>query len=269
VSDAVTLAVAAALGLIFGSFATVAAHRIPRKETIVSGRSKCPECGHTIAALENIPVLSFMLLRGRCRHCGARISARYPLTEIVTGGLFALSAYKFVVAPDDRSVGAFVTAAVFAAFFWALVVLTFIDLEYKLLPDRVVYPMFVAGWAGLAAAALVDDEPGRLLDAAVGAALFGGFFFVIVFVYPQGMGLGDVKLGFVLGSFLGFLGGPGLVLVGMFLSFLAGGLISVAVIVMRRGSRKTEIPFGPFLALGTVLAMAVGQSLLDAYLGTF
>ena len=267
--DTFILAAAFVLGLIFGSFATVASYRIPRRETIVSGRSKCPSCEHTIGALENIPVLSWLALRGKCKHCRAPISVRYPAIELATGALFLFAAHKFVVSPNDTSISAWVTAATFAAFFWTLVVLTIIDLEHKLLPNRVVFPLFVLGWLGLIVAAATDGDTDRLLDAAIGAAIFGGFFFVVAFVYPQGMGLGDVKLGFVLGTFLGFIQGPGLVLVGMFLSFLLGGVISIGVLVAKGGSRKTEIPFGPFLALGTVLALLLGQPLLDAYLGTF
>lgn len=245
------------LGLIFGSFGTVAAWRIPRRESIVTGRSHCPQCGAMITAIENVPVLSWLLLRGRCRHCGNPISPRYPLIELTTGILFALSAAKF---------GLSVETFVFAALFWVLVVLTVIDLDHKLLPNRIVYPSFVAGWAGLAVAALVRDEPGRLLDAAVGAAIFGGTFFVIALVAQRGMGLGDVKLGFVLGSFLGYVR-LGLVPLGMFLAFLTGAVVGLAVMLRSGGDRKMQIPFGPFLALGTALAIFLGDPLLDAYLG--
>jgi leader peptidase (prepilin peptidase)/N-methyltransferase len=245
------------LGLIFGSFGTVAAWRIPRRESIVTGRSHCPNCGAMITAIENVPVLSWLFLRGRCRHCGNPISPRYPLVELTTGILFALCAAKF----DGLTVETFV----FAALCWVLVVLTVIDLDHKLLPNRIVYPSFVAGWAGLTVAALVEDEPGRLLDAAIGAAVFGGAFFLIALVAPRGMGLGDVKLAFVLGTFLGYLR-LGLVPVGMFLSFLTGAVIGLVVMAASGGTRKMQIPFGPFLALGTVLAIFAGDALLDAYL---
>jgi leader peptidase (prepilin peptidase) / N-methyltransferase len=258
--EVILIVFAAVLGLIFGSFATASAYRIPRHEPISKGRSKCPHCGATIRAVENIPLFSYLFLRGRCRHCGHRISPRYPLIELATGALFALAAWKF---------GLSVEAIVYAGFFWALVVLTVIDLEFKLLPNRVVYPAFVAGWVGLVVAALMDGETDRLLDAAIGAAIFGGFFFVVAFIVPHGMGGGDVKLAFVLGTFLGYLGAPGLVLVGMFLSFLIGGVIGVVVMLATGGSRKMQVPFGPFLAVGSVAAIFVGQKLLDAYLGTF
>jgi leader peptidase (prepilin peptidase) / N-methyltransferase len=253
---AILVAFTGILGLIFGSFGTVAAWRIPRRETIVSGRSHCPNCGAMITALENIPVLSWLFLRGRCRHCGNPISIRYPVIELTTGVLFALSAAKF---------GWSVETFVFAAFFWVLVVLTVIDIDHKLLPNRVVYPAFVVGWAGLVAAAIVDGSTDRLLDAAIGAAIFGGTFFLIALIAPRGMGFGDVKLAFVLGTFLGYTR-LGLVPLGMFLAFLTGALTGVAVMMRSGGGRKMQVPFGPFLALGTVLAIFVGDGLLDAYL---
>lgn len=252
-----TILAFAGLGLIFGSFATVAGHRIPRRETVVSGRSKCPNCDRQIKAHENIPVLSWILLRGRCAGCKEPISVRYPLIELGTGILFALSAAKFGFTEE---------AFIYAAFFWVLVVLTVIDLDHKLLPDRVVYPAFVVGWIALTAAALVDSDPDRLVDAAIGSAIFGGFFFVVAFVYPAGMGGGDIKLAFVLGTFIGYLGAPGLVLVGMFLSFLIGALGGMGVMVVSGKGRKSQVPFGPFLAAGTVVAIMWGQSLLDLYL---
>jgi leader peptidase (prepilin peptidase)/N-methyltransferase len=253
---------AGVLGLVFGSFGTVAAWRIPRRENIVSGRSHCPRCGAMIRAFDNVPVVSWLLLRGRCRNCGNSISVRYPLTELATGILFALSAVKF---------GWSVEAFVYAAFFWALVVLTSIDVDHKLLPNRIVYPSFVLGWAGLTAAALVDDDTGRLVDAAVGAAIFGGLLFLVAFVgeivYKKtAMGLGDVKLAFVLGTFLGY-ERLALVPTAMFMSFLSGAVIGLVVIKLAGGDRKTEVPFGPFLVLGTVLALFAGEPLVDAYLG--
>ena len=244
------------LGLIFGSFGTVAAHRIPRRETIVTGRSKCPNCGRQIKAHENVPVVSYLVLRGRCPGCGTRISLRYPLTELATGVLFALAVVKFQVT---------VTAAVYAAFFWALVVLTVIDLEHKLLPNRIVYPTFVAGWAGLVIAALVDGDTERLRSAALGAVIFGGFFFVVAFIYPPGMGMGDVKLAFVLGTFVGYAGGVGAVLTGMFASFLLGGVIGILAMRVSGKGRKTKIPFGPFLALGSVIAVFLGERIAEGY----
>lgn len=209
---------------------------------------------------DNIPVVSYLIRRGRCASCGERIHWRYPAIEATTALLFVAAWAKFGVGLE---------AAVFAAFFWVLVVLTVIDLEHKLLPNRVVYPTFVAGWALLALTAFVQGEPGRLTGAAFGALIFGGFFTLVAFIYPAGMGGGDMKLAFVLGTFLGFVRSPGLVLLGMFLSFLIGGVGGVLVMAVGGGGRKTQIPFGPFLALGTVLALLVGEPLLNAYLNVY
>lgn len=204
--------------------------------------------------------MSYVVLRGRCRRCGVRISPRYPLIELATGILFAGAAAKF---------GYSLQTIVFAGFFWVLVVLTTIDLELKLLPNRIVYPTFVAGWIGLVLVALIDREPGRLLDAALGAVVFGGFFFLLAFVYPAGMGGGDVKLAFVLGTFLGYLGGIGITVVGMFLAFLLGGVIGGVVMLATGGGRKMQVPFGPFLAAGAMAAVFAGRALLDSYLAGF
>lgn len=251
---------AAIVGLVFGSFGTVSVYRIPRNETIVSGRSKCPNCGRTIRAIENVPVFSYLFLRGRCRGCGTRISIRYPLIELATGILFGLAAWKF---------GTTAETVIFAAFFWALIVLSAIDLELKLLPNRVVYPTFVVAWIAIAALALARGETERLVDAAVGAAVFGGFFLVVALIYPAGMGGGDVKLAFVLGTLLGYADGVGVVLVGMFLSFLLGAVSGGVVMLAAGGSRKSQVPFGPFLALGTTIAIFIGRPLLDRYLELF
>ncbi|MBW3593986.1 MAG: prepilin peptidase [Actinobacteria bacterium] len=251
--------IAGFLGLIFGSFATAASYRIPRRESIVTGRSRCPHCGNVVTAVENVPVFSYVFLRGRCRHCGNAISPRYPLTELATGVLFALAFWKF---------GLSLRAVAYAAFFWVLVVLTVIDLEHRLLPTRVIYPSVVAGWLLLTADALIANEPSRLLDALVGMAIFGGFFFTVAFLVPRGMGMGDVRLALLLGTFLGYLGGAGFVLLGMFMSFLTGAVVGGIAAVVTKGGRKMKIPFGPFLAAGTLIAIFVGRPVLDAYLGT-
>jgi leader peptidase (prepilin peptidase) / N-methyltransferase len=180
--------------------------------------------------------------------------------ELATAALFVVAVLRF---------GLSVEAVVFAAFFWTLVVLTAIDLEHKLLPNRVVYPAFVVGWIGLALGAVASDSPERLLDAAVGALTFGGLLFAVAFIYPAGMGGGDVKLAFVLGTFLGYVGGIGVTLVGMFLAFLLGGVIGIVVMVATGGNRKYQLPFGPFLASGTIIAIVAGIPLLNAYLGSF
>ena len=310
-------ALAAPLGLILGSFATMAAHRIPLRASL-NGRSKCPSCEHTITAVENIPVLSYLIQRGRCRHCGDGISVRYPLIEILTATLFALAALRF---------GPTLRAAVYAAFFWVLVMLSVIDLEHHLLPDRIVFPAlavgalllladavtegafgrmsavvaasaaavgallwvllprrgpalesenrhaswlvglgFVLAWMGLVGFGIAGGAQRSVSGALVGAAVFGGFFFAVALLVPQGMGGGDVKLGLLLGAFLGYLGAPGLVLVAMLMAFLLGSLVSV-VVLLSGGSRKSAISFGPFLSLGAVASVLIGEQVIDLYLG--
>jgi leader peptidase (prepilin peptidase) / N-methyltransferase len=213
-----------------------------------------------VTALENIPVFSWVFLRGKCRHCKQPISVRYPLMELLTGILFAVATLKFDLSLE---------LVVYCGFLWALIVLTTIDLEHKLLPNRIVIPLFVSGWIGLIVAALVNDDVDRLRDAGVGALIFGGFLFLVAFIYPAGMGGGDVKLAFVLGTFLGYAGGIEATVVGMFLAFFLGGVIGIAVMVAKGGSRKSMIPFGPFLAVGTAIAIFVGNDIADAYLGSF
>jgi leader peptidase (prepilin peptidase) / N-methyltransferase len=256
--DAYWTVVAGLAGLIFGSFATVVAYRVPRGETIVSGRSMCPSCGKQIAWYDNIPVLSYLLLRGKCRNCGVRISPRYLWIELATGASWALLVWRYGISFE---------IVVYLAFFWVLVVLTAIDLEHKLLPNKIVYPTFVASWIGLTAAAFVAGDLEPLKGAAFGALIFGGFLFTVAFIVPAGMGGGDVKLAFVLGTFLGYAGSIGVTLVGMFLSFLLGGIIGIGL-MLRGSGRKAQVPFGPFLAAGTILAVLWGRSLLDWYLGT-
>jgi leader peptidase (prepilin peptidase)/N-methyltransferase len=251
------IAFAALLGLLWGSFASVVAYRIPRREPIASGRSRCPACGHVIAALDNIPVVAYVARRARCRHCGARIAARYPLIEIATAVLFALSAWRF---------GASATAVVYAAFFWVLIVLSVIDIDHHLLPNRIVYPTLGAGWLSLAVMTVANGDGSRLVDALLGAVIFGGFILAIAFAYPAGMGGGDVKLAFLLGTFVGYVGAPGVVLIGMFLSFLLGSVIGLVAMKLTGGDRRMQVPFGPSLALGSVIAILVGRPLLDAYL---
>ena len=204
-------------------------------------------------------MFSYLFLRGKCRHCGHKISFRYPLIELVTAVLFALAAWKF---------GLSLRAFAYAAFFWVLVVLTVIDIEHKLLPTRVIYPSLIAGWVLLAADALYLGQADRLPDAAIGMAVFGGFFFAVAFAVPHGMGMGDVRLALLLGTFLGYLGGVGLVILGMFMSFLTGSIVGGVAAIATKGGRKMRIPFGPFLAAGTLIAIFVGRPILDAYLGT-
>jgi leader peptidase (prepilin peptidase)/N-methyltransferase len=255
--DTYWIIVAGIAGLIFGSFATVVAYRVPRNESIVTGRSKCPNCNSQIAWYDNIPLVGFLLLRGKCRRCGQAISARYLWIELATGLSWAALVWRYGISFE---------VALFAAFFWVLVALTAIDLEHKLLPNKIVYPTFIASWVGLTAASAVEGDFEALKGAALGALIFGGFLFIVAFIVPAGMGGGDVKLAFVLGTYLGYAGSIGVTLVGMFLSFLIGGLVGIGLLLTGQG-RKTQVPFGPFLAAGTMVAVLWGRTILDWYLG--
>ncbi len=239
-------------GLIFGSFLTVVAHRVPRGESVVGGRSHCPACGAQIAAYDNVPVVSWLLLRGRARCCGAPISARYPLTELVTGALFAVTALVFHDEPGELALG--------LVFVSMLVAVTLTDLERRIIPNRVL----LTG-ATLAVAIVAVSDPGSLPERAIAAAAAGGLLFATALAYPRGMGLGDVKLAATMGLFLGRDVAPAILV-----ALLAGSLVGLATIA-RHGAaaRKQAIPFGPFLALGGVVALFVGDELVDWYLGTF
>lgn len=243
------------LGLIVGSFLNVVVHRVPRGESIVRPSSRCPGCQAEIAPRDNIPVLSWLLLRGRCRHCSQPISPRYPAIELATGVLFALAAVRF---------GPSVELAAFAALFASLVAVTAIDLELRLVPKRIVWPTFGTGLVLLAVAAAVLGEPRRLADAALGAAGAFAVLFLIHLISPRGMGFGDVRLAALLGLFLGWLG-PAHVGLGLFAGFVAGGLAGILALALGR-SRKSALPFAPFLAAGTVLAVLLGRPILDWYL---
>jgi len=239
-------------GLLVGSFLTVVAHRVPRGESVVGGRSHCPECGAQIAAYDNVPVLSWLALRGRARCCGAPISPRYPLTELATGSLFAAVGVAF---HDDAA--QLLLGLVFVA---ALVAVTVTDLERRTIPNKV---LLVASILGLAIAAI--GEPDSLLERAIAAAAAGGLLFAAALAYPRGMGLGDVKLAATMGLFLGRAVAPAI-----FVALLAGSLVGLAMIA-RHGAaaRKQAIPFGPFLALGGLVGLFAGEELVDWYLDTF
>lgn len=250
------IALAAVAGLAFGSFANVVIHRVPLNESVRAPRSRCPSCRTPIAARDNIPVLSWVLLGGRCRSCRARISVRYPVVELLTGALFGLAAWRL---PAWDLVA-------YLPLIWVLVVLSGIDIDHKLLPNRIVLPS-IAAFAGLLAiSAAVGPGVGAWARAlAAGAAGFGALF-VLALIAPRGMGMGDVKLAALLGTALGYLSWPQ-VFIGFFLAFTAGAVGGILLILARRGGMKSEIPFGPYLALGTILAVLWGEPLRRVWLG--
>ena len=239
-------------GLALGSFATVVAHRVPRGESIVSGRSRCPGCDATIAAHDNVPVLSWLLLRGRCRRCGERIPVRYPLTELAMAALFA--ATVLILGTDD--VGQLALGLALCAL---LVTITLTDLERRVIPNAV---LLVGAVIGVAIAAAAD--PGSLAERGIAAAGAGGFLFCVALAYPRGMGMGDVKLVAVMGLYLGRAVAPAVLI-----AFAAGALVGLVLIALRgAAARKQAVPFGPFLALGGVIGLWYGDAIVDWYLNS-
>lgn len=236
-------------GAMVGSFLTVVAHRVPRTESIVTGRSRCPGCGSQIAAHDNVPVLSWLFLRGRSRCCEQRISSRYPLTELALAGLFGAVALRF----HDEA-GELVLGLIFIS---VLLAITLTDLERRIIPNRV---LLVGALLGVAVAGVTD--PASLPERAAAAAGAGGVLFLAALAYPGGMGMGDVKLAALMGLFLGVEVVPALLI-----ALFAGSLVGI-VLIAREGSsaRKKAIPFGPFLALGGVTALLAGEELIDLYL---
>ena len=226
-------------------------HRVPRRESLVRPRSRCPECGVPIAPYDNVPVLSWLLLRGRCRRCGAPISPRYPIVELVTALTFA--AVVLARGFDDDLV-------LELPFVATLIALAGIDYDHKLLPNRIVYPLAAYG---LIATVLVDRDD-LVEHVASGAGAFV-FLLVAVLAYPRGMGMGDVKLAGAMGLFLG-----ASVIPALLVAFLSGSVVGLAIIA-REGAagRKKAIPFGVFLALGGIVGVLAGPELIDLYESNF
>lgn len=245
---------AALLGLIAGSYLNVVVHRLPRGLSTVRPRSACPACGAPIRALDNLPLLSFALLRGRCRHCRAPIAWRYPLVEAATAALFVACLERF-----GPSLGC-LAAALFCCL---MIALGLIDLEHLILPDRLTLPGIAAGlalqpwldWGGLRQAVL-----GAVLGAAVLLAIWGAWYLLR---REEGMGLGDAKMLALIGAFLGWKG----MLVTLFLASLAGALIGMALIWRGRAGLRSMLPFGSFLALGGLAALFAGRALAAWYGG--
>jgi leader peptidase (prepilin peptidase)/N-methyltransferase len=243
-------------GLLIGSFLNVVIWRVPRGESVVRPGSHCPSCGAAVRPRDNFPVLSWALLRGRCRDCSQRISGRYPAVELLTAAVFLVIALRIGL---DAALPAFLYLGGVG------VALAMIDLDVKRLPNSVVLPSYVVALVLLSAAALANGEWSNLLRALFGMAALFAFYFLLVVVYPSGMGFGDVKLAGVLGLYLGYLGWAE-VITGGFLGFLFGGVVGAGLMVMRKAGRKSQIPFGPFMLMGALVAIVAGGALADLYL---
>ena len=248
--------VALPFGLVVGSFMTVAVHRLPKGESVVQPRSRCPSCGAEIGARDNVPVLSWLLLRGRCRRCGERISVEYPLLELTTAGVVVLAAIRH---PDPWQ-------AVLVAGLLALMPgIALIDLRHRIIPNKLTYPALLLFVPVILLAWAIGDaaDPVR---AGLGLLLYGGVLFIVAAI-SGGMGMGDVKLAAVIGLVLGSLG-LRFVGVAAAAAIVLGGLGAIVALAMGKG-RKSAIPFGPYLAVGAVVAGLWGEPLADWYIGRF
>ncbi len=243
---------AAFIGALFGSFFNVVAYRLPRGESLSHPRSRCPGCETPIKPYDNVPILSWLALRGKCRACGSRISPRYPLVEAGTALLCGLVVLAKGLDKD---------AVIPLVMVLLMVPVTLIDLDHRIIPNK----LMIVG-AVLAPALVLWLEPDAIVEHLIAGAAAGGFFLVAVLAYPRGMGVGDIKLAGVLGLFLGRAVGPA-----VFIALVSGTLVG-ALIMARKGvaeGRKTAVPFGPFLALGGVVALFAGDAMIDWYLSTF
>jgi leader peptidase (prepilin peptidase) / N-methyltransferase len=251
--------VCAVIGLAIGSFLNVVIWRVPRDESVVTPRSHCPSCGHPVRPYDDIPVLSWLVLRGRCRDCGEPISVRYPLVELGTAVLFGITAGHFGAASELPAYLYLVAIGV---------ALALIDLDVHRLPNKIVLPSYVVVPVLLLIASLGNDDWDALLRAGIGGALLYAVYFLLRIAYPSGMGFGDVKLAGLLGMYLGWLGW-GQLAVGAFLGFLLGGVVGGALMAVSRATRKSKIPFGPFMITGAYVAVLVGGQISDLYLDVF
>ena len=242
---------AVVFGLIIGSFLNVVIARVPARKSLWKPGSSCPGCDAAIAWHDNVPVLSFAALRGKCRRCGIGIPWRYPIVEATTAALFGLAYWRFGPTPD------FIAAALLLSM---LVAITGIDFQHQIIPDVISLPGIVAGF-------LANLATGRVpwMESAIGIIVGGGTFLVIILASGGGMGGGDMKLGAMLGAFLGWK----VVLLTIFIAVVLGGALAVALIASGVRGRKDPIPFGPFLAAGGAVSLFWGERVVRWYLDGF
>jgi leader peptidase (prepilin peptidase)/N-methyltransferase len=255
-----TIAFLAVLGALIGSFLNVVVWRVPQGLSIVRPRSACPQCGHEIAWYDNIPIFSYVMLGGKCRNCKAHISMRYPLVEAAT-------AVAFGVLAAGPYLGWYAAALLPTLLYWAAIgiALTLIDLDHHRLPNVIVLPSYIVTAVLLLLASVLTGDYGRLLTAAIGCAALFALYWILAMAYPGGMGFGDVKLAGALGMLLGWLGWAPLI-VGAFSAFLLGGIIGAILMIGRRATRKSRIPFGPFMLVGAAVGVFAGVGIANLYL---
>lgn len=261
-----------AIGALIGSFLNVVVYRVPRGLSVARPRSACGACGHEIRWYDNIPLLSWIVLRGRCRDCDASIPARYPLVELGTAVALGVVAWRFLPTVFEASRGAEVVAGILqllAFLFLAAisVALAVIDVETHRLPNAIVLPAYPVGFALLGAAYVLSADAAALLTGLASAGAFVVLYAIPAFVRPGAMGMGDVKLAGVLGLFLGFLGVPS-ALVGLIGGFVLGGIAGLALLLAGRGL-KAKLAFGPWLLAGAWAGILLGEPIAAGYLGLF
>jgi len=244
------------LGLFVGSFLNVVIYRVPAGESVVSPRSKCPRCGTQLSAWDNVPVISWLVLRAKCRTCGTHISARYPLVEVATAVLFGCVGWWLGAAWD---LPAYLYLAAVG------VALAMIDLDTRRLPNSIVLPSYVVAIVLLGIAAVVNQQMADLGRAVIGGMIAFAIYFILALIYPAGMGFGDVKLAGVLGIYLGWVGWSSLA-VGIFTAFVIGAVVGLTLMATGRGGRKTAVPFGPFMIVGTFIGLWCGPLIMNWYL---
>jgi leader peptidase (prepilin peptidase)/N-methyltransferase len=266
----IPLSFTAALGLAIGSFLNVVVYRLPAGLSVARPASACPRCSTPIRRRDNVPVVSWLALGGKCRDCRASISARYPIVELATGLFFVLVAARLWSLTDVPTESSAVVSRLLAlvAFLWlagVTVALAVIDLEHHRLPNAIVLPSYAVGGALLAASSILVGDWSAIVRAAIGLASLFAFYLIAALSYPGGMGFGDVKLAGVLGLYLAWLGW-GEFAVGAFAAFLLGGVFAVVLLVTRRVQRTGGIPFGPWMLAGTWVGVFAGGTVATAYL---
>ena len=247
----------AVLGLMIGSFLNVVVYRVPLGRSIASPPSACPSCGSRIRPYDNVPVVSWLLLRGKCRDCSAPISIRYPLVEAGTAGAFAGVA---LVVGVSWALPAYWTATATA------LALALVDFDHKRIPNAILFPGLAATWVLLVPGSLLDGDAWALARAAGGAAGYFGLLLVVAVAARGGFGFGDVKLALLLGTFLAHRSWEALI-VGVFAGFVVGGVLGGALLLARRAGRRDTMPFGPAMVIGAAVALAWGTAIADWYLG--
>jgi len=235
-------------GAAIGSFSNVCIYRLPKKLSIISPPSQCPNCGKNISPFDNIPIISFLILRGRCRYCQSSISWRYPIVELITGLIFLSLYLNFLISPQFF---------IYALLCTSLIIIAFIDLEHKIIPDVITLPGIIIGLT------LSLTMPHiTLINSIKGLLIGGGLFYAIAIISRGGMGGGDIKLIAMVGSFLGWKN----VLLTIFLGSLFGSIVGIVLIILKKKNRKDMVPFGPFLSLGAIISIFFGRDLIYLWL---